>query len=272
MAFHSKQGSKGKQQCPPLPGYPSPTSGVTDLLWTFQKLTGHHGIQKASATQTRAEAFGTEKDRHTAKPISRRGINVVNLMTNMLQIFSLSLWWWIQHVTSRLWVQSPYRPFTKELDLTIFVGPFQLTIRCESVKIDVTEYLLCWLSDMIYIFGVELFSIWLCVQRERFSTQHIHMFTKPEQNRMQVWSLPRLMSSPQNPTTPHRQPLAQLIGLLSGHTFHGVENKHRWSWTWTDPQVTSQHHRKPRSTISSTPGSPQIWADSSPWLEVESWI
>lgn len=29
------------------------------------------------------------------------------------------------------------------------------------------------------------------------------------------------------PTAAHSHPLAQLIGLLSGHTFHGMENKHR---------------------------------------------
>lgn len=27
------------------------------------------------------------------------------------------------------------------------------------------------------------------------------------------------------PTAAHSHPLAQLIGLLSGHTFHGMENK-----------------------------------------------
>lgn len=50
-----------------------------------------------------------------------------------------------------------------------------------------------------------------------------------------------------------------------------MENKHRWIWTWKDPQVTSQHHAKPRSTMSSTPGSPQTWAGSSPQLEAEPW-
>lgn len=33
-------------------------------------------------------------------------------------------------ITPRLWVQSPYGPFTLELDSVIPVGPFQLRIFC----------------------------------------------------------------------------------------------------------------------------------------------
>lgn len=43
------------------PRYPSPTSEVTDLLCTFQKLTGLHGTQKASAARTRAEGLGLKR-------------------------------------------------------------------------------------------------------------------------------------------------------------------------------------------------------------------
>lgn len=87
----ASKGAKETSKVPLSPGYPSPTSEVTDLLWTSQKLTGLHGIQKASSARTRAEGLRPEKDRHTEKAISRRGINAVHLMTNMLQIFSLSL-------------------------------------------------------------------------------------------------------------------------------------------------------------------------------------
>lgn len=59
----------------------------------------------------------------------------------------------------------------------------------------------------------------------------------------------------------------EAIRAIQSHS-PGMENKHRWSWAWTDPQVTNQHHAKPRSTISSTPGSPQAWAEQ---LEGESW-
>lgn len=131
----------------------------------------------------------------------------------MLQIFSLSLWWWIQHITPRLWVQSPHRPFTKELDSMIFVRPLQLRISCESVKIDVTD--ISFASFQIWhTLGFGLFSIWLCVQRELFSAQHLHKNTssqKQSKKGCKAWLPPCLMSSPQNPTTPHSQPVAQWL-------------------------------------------------------------
>lgn len=85
MAFNSKQGAKENSNALLSPGYPSLTSGVTDLLCTLQKLTGLHGTHSFCSTN-QSRSFGPVKDRHTAKGISRGGINVVNLMTNRLQI------------------------------------------------------------------------------------------------------------------------------------------------------------------------------------------
>lgn len=57
----ASKGAKENSNVLLSPRYPHPTSEVTDLPWTFQKLTGLHGTQKASAARSRAEGLGLKR-------------------------------------------------------------------------------------------------------------------------------------------------------------------------------------------------------------------
>lgn len=83
--FQQQAGSKGKQQRPPLPWIPQ--SDLWNHRPALHLAEAHRTPWNSQLLQHKPEQkLWAVKDRHTAKGISRGGINVVNLMTNRLQI------------------------------------------------------------------------------------------------------------------------------------------------------------------------------------------
>lgn len=107
----------------------------------------------------------------------------------------------------------------------------------------------------------------LVFREERFSAQHIHKNTcSQNQSRAgcKVWLPPKSHNSTKSASSP-----AGLFAIRAHLPWRGEGTQLELDM---DRSTGDKASIVPRSAMSSTPGSPQTWAASSPQLEFESWI